>query len=132
MRYGKTRRVSWLLALPACLLIATTGLTHPGHDDALTTLQAVWRGKAAIRWLIEKRKPVNGEVLDESWNDIDGRTSCSATPLYYLVRLENRAARKTLYILLSHSGGFMRARFDDGFAELTFTRSFPMVDCDGG
>lgn len=127
----KSRTGSWLLALPACVMMAAVGLGHPGHDDALTTLQAIWRGKAAIRWLVDKQRPVEGEVLDQSWNDIDGAGTCSATPLYYLVSLDNPAKGKTLYLLMNHSGGFMRARFDADFAELRFTASFPMVDCDG-
>lgn len=131
VKCGRLRRRSWWLLLPAWLLIAAIAHAHPGHDDALTTLQAVWRGKAAIRWMIDKRKPVNGEVLGESWNDIDGRASCSATPMFYLVSLENPAEGRTLYLLMNHSGGFMRARFDREFAELKFTAHFPMVDCDG-
>ena len=95
----------------------------------MTTEQAVWRGKAAIRWLVEEQKLVDGELLDDSWNDLDGQTSCAATPLYYIVSLENRAAGKTLYLLLHHSGRFMRARFDAEFAELKFTSSLPQVEC---
>ena len=127
----KRRRAPWVLALPACVLMATTGLAHPGHEDALTTLQAIWRGKAAIRWLVDKERPVDGKVLDASWNEIGNSGSCRATPLYYLVSLDNPAQGKTLYLLLNHSGGFMRARFKADFAELRFTASFPMVDCDG-
>ena len=128
MTIGNLRRVAWILALPACLLTFATGLAHPGHADALTTRQAVMRGKAIARSLIKKGEKVNGELLDESWNNIDGRTSCTATPLYYLISLENLSARKTLYLLLEHSGRFRRARFDAGFAELKFS-SFPLVDC---
>ncbi len=131
MTNGGRRRISWLLALPVCLLMAASGFAHPGHEDALTTLQAIWRGKAAIRWLVAKKRPVDGELLDESWNEIDGSGTCSATPLYYLVSLDNPAKDKTLYLLMNHSGGFMRARFNADFAELRFTASFPMVDCDG-
>ena len=129
MTKGNLRRVSWMLALPACLLIAATGLAHPWHDDALTTLQAVMRGKAVVRSLVEKGEPVNGELLDETWKEINGRTRCSATPLYYLVSLENLSRGKTLYVLLDHSGRFRRARFDDGFAELKFS-SFPVFPCE--
>ena len=122
------RWARWIPALPACLLIVATGFAHPGHDDALTTLQAVMRGKAVVRSLVEKGEPINGEVLDESWNEINGRARCLATPLYYLISLENLSAGKTLYILLDHGGRYRRARFDDGFAELKFS-SFPVFPC---
>lgn len=131
MTNGKRRRASWLVALPISLITGATSFAHPGHEDALTTLQAVWRGKAAIRWLVDKQRPIEGEVLSESWNEIDGSGSCTATPLYYLVSLKNPAEGRTLFLLLNHSGGFMRARFDADFAELRFTASMPRVDCDG-
>ncbi len=128
MKNANLRRGSWILTLPACLLIVSGALAHPGHEDALTTQQAVMRGKAIIRSLIRDGKPVEGELLDENWNDINGRASCAATPLYYLISLENRFEGRTLHLLLDHSGRFRRARFDAGFAELRFS-SFPLLDC---
>lgn len=123
------QRASWMFALPACLMIVATGFAHPGHEDALTEVQAVMRGKAIVRSLVAKGEPVNGEVLDDTWNEINGRSKCSATPIYYLISLENLSRNKTIYILLDHEGRYRRARFDDGFAELRFS-SFPVFPCE--
>ena len=129
MRKCRTLRVSAFLALPACLLLFTTGLAHPGHEGSLSTMQAVLRGKAIVRSLIARGELVDGVLLHESWNDPRGPTSCTATPMFYLVSLENYAVGKTLYLLLNHSGRFLRARFDADFAELKFA-PFPLVDCE--
>ena len=129
MTKDNLRHVACAFALFQCLLAAGLCLAHPGHDDALTTVQAVAIAKAAIRELVKEGKPVEGEVLGESWNEIDGQPQCSATPVYYLVSLDNFSEAKTLYVLLHHSGRFMRARFDKHFAELTFS-SFPVFACE--
>ena len=49
--------------------------------------------------------------------------------MFYLVSLENYAVGRTLFLLLNHNGRFLRARFDDQFAELKFA-PFPLVDCE--
>ena len=119
----------WASALLLCWLIIGTCLAHPGHDDALTTEQAVAIAKAAVKKLVKEGKPVEGEVLGDAWNEVDGNPECSATPVYYLVRLDKYSEGKTLYVLLHHSGRFMRARFNKQFAELTFS-SFPVFECE--
>lgn len=129
MTNGNLRQMPWILALPACLLIVATSLAHPGHDDALTKEQAVAIAMAAVRRLVEEGRPVEGEVLGETWTEVDGRPKCSATPVYYLISLDNYSEAKTLHVLLNHSGRFMRARFDKNFAELTFS-SFPVFACE--
>lgn len=123
------RRVSRWLALPACWFVAATCIAHPGHDDALTTVQAIAIAKAAVRELVSTGELINGEALPESWNEFDGRATCSATPIYYLVGLQNYSEGKTLHVLLDHGGRFRRARYDANFAELTFS-SFPVFPCE--
>ena len=123
------RRFSAVLAVPVCLLVFSTGFAHPGHDDALTKVQAVAIAKAAVLRLIKSGKPVSGVVLSESWKEIDGNPKCSSTPIYYLVSLDNYSEAKTLHVLLNHSGRFLRARFDKDFAELKFS-SFPVFKCE--
>ncbi len=125
-RSKQTRRV---LVVLACAFFAAVSYAHPGHEDALTKIQAVAIAKAAIRKLVEEGKPVQGEVLGEAWNQIDGYPKCSATPVYYLISLDNYSEGKTVHVLLNHSGRFMRARFDKNFAELTFS-SFPVFACE--
>ena len=125
-RSGQTPRV---LALLACVFLVATSHGHPGHEDALTKVQAIAIAKAAIRQLVEEGKPVQGEALSEAWNQIDGYPKCSATPVYYLISLDNYSEGKTVHVLLNHSGRFMRARFDKNFAELTFS-SFPVFACE--
>ena len=129
MAKGNLRRAAWIVALPACLLMAEIGLAHPGHHDGLTTKQAVIRGKAIVRSLVENGETVNGELLDESWNNIDGHANCAATPEYYLISLENRSKGKTVHLLLDRGGKFLHARFDESFDELD-SSSFPLPGCD--
>ena len=123
------RRASWLLVLPVCLLLHQISLAHPGHEGSLTTLQAVAIAKAAVRRLVKSGDPIQGVALSEDWNEIDGQPKCSATPIYYLISLDNYSEGKTLYVLLNHGGRFLRARFDRNFAELTFS-SFPVFKCE--
>ncbi len=118
-----------LVAVSVCALTSVAAYAHPGHEDALTKVQAIAIAKAAIRQLIEEGKQVQGEVLGEAWNQIDGYPKCSATPVYYLISLDNYSEGKTVHVLLNHSGRFMRARFDKNFAELTFS-SFPVFACE--
>ena len=129
MRQASLRQLLRIPALPACLLIAAASLAHPGHEDALTKVQAVAIAKAAVRQLVEDGTAVQGEVLGDAWNEIDGYPKCSATPVYYLISLDNYSEGKTIHVLLNHSGRFMRARFDKNFAELTFS-SFPVFACE--
>ncbi|MEM9403905.1 MAG: DUF6488 family protein [Pseudomonadota bacterium] len=132
-RHGMTGQSCWRnLILPlalTALLLAMDAHAHPGHEDALTKVQAVAIAKAAIRRLVADGKPVQGEVLPETWSEIDGYPKCSATPVYYLISLDNYSEGKTIHVLLNHSGRFMRARFDPNFAELTFS-SFPVFACE--
>jgi len=123
------RRTLRLLAVPVALLLVVAGHSHPGHDDALTEVQAIAIAKAAVRSLVEKGEQVQGQVLAESWLDADGRASCSATPIYYLIGLQNYAEGESLFVLLDHGGRFRRARFDEHFAELKFS-SFPVFPCE--
>lgn len=125
----ETRRRSVLLASLALLLLGVTAHAHPGHDDALTKVQAIAIAKAAIRRMIENGEAVQGELLAESWIDAEGRASCEATPVYYLVGLQNYAEGQKLFVLLDHTGQFRRARFKPDFAELRFS-SFPVFPCE--
>ena len=129
MNSKNLRRASWLLALPACWLLHETSLAHPGHEGSLTTAQAVAIAKASVRRLIKDGEEIQGVVLSEDWKEIDGEPKCSATPIYYLISLDNYSEGKTLYVLLNHGGRFLRARFDKNFAELTFS-SFPVFKCE--
>ena len=129
MNSRNRRRASWVLALPACLLLHASTLAHPGHEGSLTTAQVFAIAKAAVRRLIRDGEPVQGVVLSEDWKEIDGQPKCSATPIYYLISLDNYSEGKTLYVLLNHGGRFLRARFDENFAELTFS-SFPVFKCE--
>jgi hypothetical protein len=129
MQFQHLRTAARLLPITACLLGAPAALAHPGHEGSLTTPQAVERGRAAVARLIKQEKKLYGEQLDESWNDTNGRARCAASQLYYLVSLENPTEGRVLHVLLNHSGKFLRARFDAGFAELRFS-PFPMFDCE--
>ena len=128
-RSGALHRIVAFLGVLICVLTGVAAHAHPGHEDALTKVQAIAIAKAAIRQLVEEGKPVQGEALSEAWNQIDGYPKCSATPVYYLISLDNYSEGKTVHVLLNHSGRFMRARFDKNFAELTFS-SFPVFACE--
>ena len=104
-------------------------VSHTGYADALTTEQAVLRAKAIVRRLIEDSEEVRGEVLDESWNNIDGRPTCSATPSHYMVSLPNYSDGSSLYVLLDNERHCVRIRFDANFAEIKPV-SFPTFPCE--
>lgn len=118
------------IALLALALVAASGSAgaHPGHDDHLTTRQAILRGKAILSHRIRELQPIGGEVLDRSWVQTTDNATCNATLEYYLIAFDNRPMGKTLYILLTGAGKLLRANFDGRFAELTFS-SFPLQPC---
>ena len=89
---------------------------------------AIIRGKAVVSSLVGEQEPVNGEILDESWVRATGNASCRETPEYYLIAFHNRLADKTLYILLTSAGKYLRANFDGHFADLAFS-SYPVLSC---
>ena len=115
--------------LLACQLLGPgIAVAHPGHDHVLTEKQAILRGKAVVSSLVRKEKPVNGEILDESWIQATDTATCKETPEYYLIAVDNRTARKTLYLLLTSAGKYLRANFDGQFADLTFS-AYPVQSC---
>lgn len=50
------------------------------------------------------------------------------TPEFYLIAFDNRQVGKTLYILLTSAGKYLRANFDGQFADLTFS-PYPVQSC---
>jgi len=101
---------------------------HPDHDHVLTEKQAILRATAVVKSLVSKQEPVAGEVLDASWTEASNLITCKDTPDYYLLAVDNRAARKTLYLLFTSAGKFLRANFDGHFADLTFS-PYPVQSC---
>jgi len=116
----------FLLALH--LIVFTNASAHEGHDHELTREQVISRATAVVSSLIVKEKKVAGEMLDESWNEATNTATCKETPEHYLISFGNRAAGKTLYILLSSAGRYLRANFDGNFADLTFS-PYPLQSC---
>ena len=106
----------------------SSAFAHPGHDHVLTEKQAILRGKAVVSSLIRKEELVKGEQLDESWEQATDSATCKETPEYYLIAFDNPAADKTLYILLTSAGRYLRANFDGQFADLTFS-PYPVQRC---
>jgi len=47
--------------------------------------------------------------------------TCKETPELYLISFDKQEAGKTLYILLTSAGKYLRANFDGQFADLTFS-----------
>jgi len=121
-------RTTSILVICLQLLAGASAVAHPGHEHVLTEKQAILRGKAVVSSLIRKEEPVNGEILDESWQQATDTATCKETPEYYLIAVDNRTARKTLYLLLTSAGKYLRANFDGQFADLTFS-AYPVQSC---
>ena len=119
-----------LSILPVALLWLGSNyvLAHPGHDHELTKEQATLRARAVVSSLVEKQKAITGELLDESWNQATNPTTCKETPEFYLISIDNRESGKTLYLLLTSAGKYLRANFDGHFADLMFS-SYPVQSC---
>ncbi len=109
-------------------VVASSAASHPGHDHVLTEKQAVLRATAVVKSLVNKQEAVAGELLDASWTEAGNSISCKDTPEFYLLAVNNRAAGKTLYILLTSAGKFLRANFDGHFADLIFS-PYPLQSC---
>ena len=103
-------------------------MAHPGHDHVLNEKQAISRGKAIVSSLIRKEEIIEGERINESWNQATNSATCKETPEYYLIAFDNRTAGKTLYILLTNAGKYLRANFDGQFADLIFS-PYPVQSC---
>ena len=121
------KKLSTIVICLQCLVIGSA-MAHPGHDHVLTDKQAVLRGKAVISSLISQEDLVAGETLDESWKQATDSATCKEIPEFYLISFDNQHARKTLYILLTAAGKYLRANFDGHFAELTFS-PYPLQSC---
>lgn len=94
----------------------------------LTKKLAILRGKAIVSYLIRKEELINGEKLDESWEQVTDFATCKETPEFYLISFDNHAAGKSIYLLLTASGKYLRANFDGQFADLTFS-PYPVQSC---
>jgi hypothetical protein len=121
-------RTTSIFAICLQLLAGASAIAHPGHEHVLTEKLAILRGKAVVSSLIRKEEPVNGEILDESWQRVTDSAACRETPEYYLIAFDNRQAGKTLYILLTSAGKYLRANFDGQFADLIFS-PYPVQSC---
>lgn len=113
-----------------CLQFLAGGsvVAHPGHEHVLTEKQAILRGRAIVSSLIRKEELIKGEKLDQSWEQVTDSATCKETPEFYLISFDNRAARKSIYILLTSTGKYLRANFDGHFADLTFS-PYPPQSC---
>jgi len=115
--------------LLACQLFGPgIAIAHPGHEHVLNEKQAILRGEAVVSSLVRKEQPVKGVILDESWIQATATVTCKETPEYFLIAVDNRNARKTLYLLLTSAGKYSRANFDGLFADLTFS-PYPIQSC---
>ncbi len=115
-----------LLTIQCCA--CNDAMAHPGHDHVLNEKQAISRGKVIVSSLIRKEEIIEGERINESWNQATNSATCKETPEYYLIAFDNRAAGKTLYILLTSAGKYLRANFDGQFADLIFS-PYPVQSC---
>ncbi len=91
-------------------------------------LLAIPRARAVVSSLLEEQKSITGELLDESWKQAANTATCNETPEYYRISFDNRAVGKTLYILLTSAGKYLRANFDGQFADLIFS-PYPVPSC---
>lgn len=126
-----TKAICCLLApviLSLQFLVAGNATAHPGHENVLSTKQAILRAKAVVRSLVKKGEPISGQNLDESWLQATDLVHCKETPEYYLVAFDNRETGKTLHVLLKVDGKYLRANFDGHFADLAFS-SYPVLSC---
>ncbi len=110
-----------------CLFVSSA-TSHPGHDHVLNEKQAIMRATAVVSSLVDKEKKVKGEMLDESWKQATDTAACKETPEYYLISFDNRQVGKTLYVLLTSAGKYLRANFDGQFADLIFS-PYPVQSC---
>ena len=110
------------------LIVFTDTSAHEGHDHELTKEQVILRATAVVSSLVKKQESVSGEVLDESWIEATNGITCKDTPEFYLIAVNNRAAGKTLYLLLTSVGKYLRSNFDGHFADLTFS-PYPLQSC---
>lgn len=101
---------------------------HPGHEHVLTKEEALSRAATVVLSLVDKHKKIAGEILDDSWIMAADSATCEGTPDFYRIAVNNRQAGKTLYLLLTSTGKYLRANFDGHFADLTFS-PYPLYSC---
>ena len=117
------------IAVALLFLILAGGVNaHPGHENVLSTKQVLMRGRAVVSSLVRKEQQVDGVVLDDTWNQASDTATCRETHEHYLIAIDNRDAGKTLYLLFSVAGKYLRANFDGQFADITFS-PYPLRDC---
>lgn len=121
----KTFSISLLAFL---LIVFTNTSAHEGHDHELSKEQAIARAASAVASIVDKVELIEGELLDDGWKQATNAATCKETPQFYLISFNNRTAGKTLYLLLTSAGRYMRANFDGHFADLTFS-PYPLQSC---
>ena len=110
------------------LIVFTDTSAHEGHDHEASKEQAIARAASVVASIVDGEKSIEGETLDESWKQATKAATCKETPQFYLISFNNRAAGRTLYLLLTSAGKYMRANFDGHFADLTFS-PYPVQSC---
>jgi hypothetical protein len=110
------------------LIVFTDTLAHEGHDHELSKEQAIERAASAVAAIVDGERAIEGGTLDDSWKQAANTATCKETPQFYLISFHNRAAGRTLYVLLTSVGKYMRANFDGHFADLVFS-PYPLQSC---
>lgn len=124
------KNFSFLLLTVACVL---TGIfadvpAHPGHENVLSTKQAILRGKAIVRSLVRKSEKIEDIKLDEGWLNATENVDCRETHEYYLIAFDNHATDTTLYVLLTTAGKYLRSNFDGHFVDVAAS-PYPLEEC---
>jgi hypothetical protein len=61
-----------------------------------------------VATIVDKEQLVEGEKLDTSWKQVTASGKCRENAEHYLISFDNRAAAKSLYVLLSITGAYKR------------------------
>lgn len=87
------------------------------HEVELDEKGAVDASKAAIRTLVYQALPVDGELLEREWEEIgiEDKSIFKKGSNYYIVKIDNKAAKKVLYLLLNTKGAMYAANFSGIF-----------------
>lgn len=110
------------------VIVPGSMLAHEGHDHSLTPEQAILKAASDVELFVDDGNLIDGQRLDDSWKQVIKSGVCKKNPVHFVISFDHRAAGKTLYVLLSTSGKYMRANFKGNFADVTFS-PYPIQSC---
>ena len=92
-----------------------------GHGGSFHAEEVLELAPRYVASLIEKKRPVEGEILDQSWIKVanENKAIDSEGSWYYVVKMAHAVKHKTLFLLISTKGKLYGVNYKGTFEGFT-------------